>query len=62
MGVRTGSMWLSIGTGGGGTCECSNGPSGSTKCGEFLDRLRSGLLLKKDSAPWSTEVTLFYDE
>jgi hypothetical protein len=36
-----------------GTCECGNEPSGSIKCGEFLDYLRTGLLLKKDSAPWS---------
>ena len=35
--VWTGSIWLRTGTGGGGTCECSNGPSGSIKCGEFLD-------------------------
>jgi len=25
-----------------GTCECGNEPSGSIKCGEFLDKLRSG--------------------
>jgi hypothetical protein len=35
-----------------GTCECGNEPSGSIKCGEFLD-----WLLKKDSAPWSQYVT-----
>ena len=35
-----------------GTCECDNEPSGSIKCGEFLDKLRTGQLLK-DSAPWS---------
>ena len=34
--VGTGSSWLSIGTGG-GHCECGNEPSGSMKCGEFLD-------------------------
>jgi len=34
-----------------GTCECGNEHSGSTKCGEL--QLRSGQLLKKDSAPWS---------
>ena len=33
-------------------CECSNEPSGSVKCGEFLDQL-----LKKDSAPWSEYVS-----
>ena len=25
-----------------GTCECGNKPSGSIKCGEFLDLLRTG--------------------
>jgi len=30
-------------------CECGNEPSGSVKCGEFLDYL----ILKKDSAPGS---------
>jgi len=34
--VWTGSSWLRIGTGG-GHCECGNEPSGSIKCGEFLD-------------------------
>jgi hypothetical protein len=32
----TGSMWLRIGTVA-GTHECSNEPSGSIKCGQFLD-------------------------
>ena len=36
----TGSMWLRIGTGK-GTCKCGNEPSVSTKCGEFLDWLRT---------------------
>jgi len=31
-----GSMWLRIGTMS-GTCECGNEPSGSIKCGEFLE-------------------------
>ena len=35
-----------------GTCERGNEPSGSTKCGEFLDQLTTGQLLRKDSAPW----------
>jgi len=35
-GVWTGWNWLRIGTVG-GTCECDNEPSGSIKCGEFLD-------------------------
>ena len=34
-------------------CECDNEPSGSIKCGEFLDQLQTSLLLKKQSAPWS---------
>ena len=34
-------------------CECGNEPSGSVKCGEFLDQLQTSWLLKKDSAPWS---------
>jgi len=35
------------------TCECGNEPSGSIKCGEFLDWLHIGLLLKKDRVSWS---------
>ena len=35
-GEWTGSNWLRIGKGG-STCECDNEPSGSIKCGEFLD-------------------------
>ena len=35
------------------TCECGNEPSGSVKCGEFLDQLQTSQLLKKDSAPCS---------
>ena len=34
-------------------CDCGNEPSGSIKCGECLDWLQTGRLLKKDSAPWS---------
>ena len=36
-----------------GLCECGNEPSGSIKCGEFLDQLRTGQLLKNDAAAWS---------
>ena len=36
-----------------GTCECINEPSDSIKCREFLDKLRTGYLLKKDSGPCS---------
>jgi hypothetical protein len=42
-----------------GTFECGNEPSGSTKFGEFLDYLKTGLRLKKDSAAWSKSVTNF---
>ena len=35
-----------------GTCNCGNEPSGSIKCGEFLDLLKTGWLIK-DSVPWS---------
>ena len=38
-------------------CECGNEPSGSVKCGDFLDQLQTSQLLKKDSAPWSKKVT-----
>jgi len=34
--VWTGSSWLRIGKDC-GTCDCGNKPSGSIKCGEFLD-------------------------
>ena len=40
----TGLIWLRI---------RGNEPSGSIKCGEFIDQLRTGQLLKKDCAPWS---------
>ena len=37
-----------------GTCKRCNEPSGcSIKFGEFLDKLRTGSLLKKVSAAWS---------
>ena len=42
------------------TCDCGNEPSGSVKCGEFLDQLQTSQLLKKDSAPWSKEVSVLY--
>jgi len=35
-----------------GTCVCGNERLGSIKCGEFLDWLRTGQLLKKESAQW----------
>ena len=41
--------------------ECGNEPSGSVKCGEFLDQLQNSQLLKKDSAPWSKKgVNILY--
>ena len=33
-----------------GTCECGNEPLGSMKCEEVLDQLKTGQLLKMDSA------------
>ena len=33
-----------------GSCKCGNEPSGSIKCRKFLDKLRTGQVLKKDSA------------
>jgi hypothetical protein len=39
-GAWTGSIWLRIGTDG-GLCDCSNGPTGSIKCGVFLEWLRT---------------------
>jgi len=36
-----------------GTCEYGDEPSGSIKWGEFIDWLKIGCLLKKDSATWS---------
>jgi len=36
-----------------GICECGNEPSGSIKCGEFLDWLITGYFFKDDSTPWS---------
>ena len=36
-----------------GTCECGNELSGSIKCREFLDQLRTDQFLKKDCTPWS---------
>jgi len=40
-----------------GTCKCGNELWDSIKCGKFLDWLRTGQLLKKDSAPWSKQVS-----
>ena len=36
-----------------GICECRKEPLGSIKCGEFLDWLQTGQLLKEDCAAWS---------
>ena len=35
------------------SCECGNEPSGSVKCGETLDQLETGQLLKMGCATWS---------
>jgi hypothetical protein len=34
-----------------GSCDYGNAPSGSIKCGKFLDKLTNYQLLKKDSSP-----------
>ena len=44
-----------------GSYECGNEPSGSIKCGEFLDWLRTCYLLKKISAPWSLGLLLTHE-
>jgi hypothetical protein len=49
VGLWAGSSWLRI-----ETCECGNKPSDYIKCEKFLDEPRTGLFLKKDSAPWSS--------
>jgi len=36
VGAWTELIWLRVGTGG-RRCECGNEPSGSIKCGKFLD-------------------------
>ena len=41
-----------------GTSECGNEPSGSIKCGEFLDWLKTSQILKKNSALWSMEYCI----
>ena len=42
---------------GGGACEDGNELSGFIICGEFLEYLKTGQLLKKDSAVWSKQVS-----
>jgi hypothetical protein len=39
-----------------GTCECGNELSGSIKCGEFLECMRSCNAFRKNCAPWSQLV------
>ena len=36
-----------------GFCESGDEPSGFIKCGEFLDQLKTGQILKTDIVPWS---------
>jgi hypothetical protein len=40
-----------------GACECGNESSGSIKFVEFLDRLRTCWLGRKESVPWSLFVS-----
>ena len=49
---QAGSGWGQLA----GVFECDNELPGSKKCWEFLEWLRNGQLLKKDSAPWSQLV------
>ena len=51
--MARGSGWGQVA----GICECGNELSGSIKCGEFLDQMKTGRLLKKASAPWSQKVS-----
>ena len=44
---------------GGDSCKSGNEPSGSIKCREFLDWLRTGQVLKKDSVQWTLGLHLF---
>jgi hypothetical protein len=37
-----------------GSCECGNEPSSFIKCRQFLQELRTRCVLRKDSAPWSS--------
>jgi len=50
VGAWTGSSWLRIGT---GTGKCGNENFRFHKMREFLDKLKTGSLLKNDSAAWS---------
>jgi len=40
-----------------GTCECRSEPSGTIKCREFLDLLKTGSFSKR-TAPWSQLILL----
>ena len=35
-----------------GSCECGSELPGSIKCGEFIDKLRTSWLIKRDFAPF----------
>ena len=43
-----------------GACECGDELSGSMKREEFLDQLKTDQRLKKDSDPWSKQVSYNY--
>jgi hypothetical protein len=45
-----------------GAFECDNEPSGSIKCGKFLDALWACYFLRKDSATWSSLESGFRSE
>ena len=52
MGHGLDRIWVRLGQVA-GTYECGNEPEGSVQCGELLDWLRTGWLLKNESPPWS---------
>jgi len=45
-----------------GCCKRGDEPLGTIKYGEFLDQLRTGELLNKDSAAWSKLRSIWYLE
>jgi hypothetical protein len=50
VGAWTGSVWLRTAAGA-GSFECGNEPSGSLRCGEFLDYLKNCHLRRKAFTP-----------
>ena len=58
---RHGLLWSGSGQGQvADTCRRGNKHSGSIKCGELLDQLRTAQFQKQDSAPWSNYYYYYY--